>query len=824
MFTPRRTLLAGILLLLTALAGKVTLAVAPDPDGALVILPEAVALRGQGSLQQLIVARRAGETYTRPAETSFTFESSNPHVAVVDANGVVSAVGDGRATITARAGAELVTTIVEVERAATPYPITFRNHVVPVLSKAGCNSGPCHGALAGKNGFKLTLRGYDPEVDYLTLTRQAAARRINRVEPARSLMLLKPTLAVDHGGGKRFAPDSPEYRVISQWIASGTPAPAEWDPVMTRLEVFPPTARLQPGAEQPLVVRAHFSDGHIEDVTRWAKFSSNDGAVASVSDDGLVKVQGAGEAGVSAWYLSRLVTARITSPFPNAVDAGVYTRAPRANFIDDLVLRKLEELRIEPSPLSSDTEFIRRAYLDAAGILPTPEEVRAFLADTSADKRTRLIDALLARPEFVDYWAYKWSDLLLVSSRGLPSNAMWAYYNWIRGSVAANKPWDQMARELLTASGNTLSNGAANYYVLHKSPIAVTENVAMTFMGFSITCARCHNHPLERWTQKDYYQMANLFSRVGVKNGSDRGDLIVYPARTGEINHPRLNVPLDPRPLDGRPLPLDTPGDRREHFAEWLVSPENPFFARAMVNRVWKHFMGRGLVEAVDDIRDANPPSNPALLVALTRDFTGQRFDVRHLVRTIMSSATYQLTSVPTASNGTDLTYHSHYLARRLPAEVILDAIGQVTGVREEFPGYPGRRALQLPDAAVDSYFLTAFGRPPRVTAFDSERQQEPSITQALHVINGDTINRKLASDKGLIQNLMDQAANEESVVERLYLAALSRYPSDDERRALAATLKAAGTEPGAAEPAKRRAVEDLAWAVLTSREFLFNH
>ena len=320
---------------------------------------------------------------------------------------------------------------------------------------------------------------------------------------------------------------------------------------MTRLEVFPAAARLKPGDEQPLVVRAHFSDGHAEDVTRWAKFSSNEGAVATVSEDGVAKVQGPGEAAISAWYLSRIVTARITSPFPNHIDAAVYARAPRANFIDGLVLTKLSELNIEPSPLSSDTEFIRRAYLDAAGILPAPDEVRAFLSDTSADKRARLIDALLERPEFVDYWAYKWSDLLLVSSKSLPSNAMWSYYNWIRSSVAANKPWDQMARELLTASGNTLANGAANYYVLHKNPIDVTENVAMTFMGFSITCARCHNHPLEKWTQKDYYQMANLFSRIAVKNGPDRGDLIVYPARTGEINHPRLNVPLAPRPLDG---------------------------------------------------------------------------------------------------------------------------------------------------------------------------------------------------------------------------------------------------------------------------------
>jgi uncharacterized protein DUF1549/uncharacterized protein DUF1553/Big-like domain-containing protein len=796
---------------------------APDATGGLAILPDAVVLRGQGSRQQLIVEARTGATYTGNRTGTSTFASSNPNVATVDAAGVVAAVSDGRAIISARDGEVSASTVVEVERASAPYPPTFRNHVVPVLTRAGCNSGPCHGSLSGKNGFKLTLRGYDPELDYMTLTRQAAARRINKVDPGRSLMLLKPTLAVSHGGGKRFAPRSPEYGVISQWIAAGTPAPADWDPVMTRLEVFPATARLKPGDEQPIVVRAHFSDGHAEDVTRWVKFSSNEGAVATVSDDGVAKVQGPGEAAISAWYLSRIVTARITSPFPNDIDPAAYARAPRANFVDGLVLTKLAELNIEPSPLSSDTEFIRRAYLDAAGILPAPEEVRAFVSDTKADKRARLVDALLERSEFVDYWAYKWSDLLLVSSRSLPSNAMWSYYNWIRSSVAANKPWDQMARELLTASGNTLANGAANYYVLHKNPIDVTENVAMTFMGFSITCARCHNHPLEKWTQKDYYQMANLFSRIAVKNGSDRGDLIVYPARTGEINHPRLNVPLAPRPLDGPSLRVDADTDRRQFFAEWLVSPDNPFFARAVVNRVWKNFMGRGLVEGVDDIRDANPPSNPALLEALTRDFVAHRFEIKHLVRTIMNSTTYQLSSRPTATNAADLKYHSHYIARRLPAEVILDAISQVTGVAENFPGHPGRRALQLPDAAVDSYFLTAFGRPPRVTAADSERQQEPSITQALHVINGDTINKKLAAKRGLIQTLVDDKSDNRTVVERIYLAALSRYPSDEELRTLSQAMDE-GFARGGPDAPRRPVLEDLAWAVLTGREFLFNH
>jgi hypothetical protein len=815
------SLLLVIALLVLGGAGALLRANVPDPVEHLTILPNDIVLRGQGTRQQLLVEARVGNVYAGDRTPGCAFSSSNPHVASLDAEGVVTAVADGRAIVTARCGERGTSTIVQVERAFAPYATTFRNHVIPVMTKAGCNSGPCHGAAAGKNGLKLTLRGYDPELDYLSLTRQAEARRIDKVEPARSLMLLKPTLAVSHGGGKRFVPASPAYRVIAHWIASGTPAPAEWDPVLTRLEVFPDAARLKPGDKQPILVRAHFSDGHAEDVTRWAKFATSEGAVASVDDDGLVKVEGPGEAAVSAWYLSRLVTARITSPFPNAIDPAVYTRASRANFIDALVLEKLEELNIDPSPLSSDTEFLRRAYLDAAGILPTPEEVRSFVADTRPDKRARTIDGLLERPEFVDYWAYKWSDLLLVSSRRLATNAMWSYYNWIRESVAANKPWDRMARELVTASGNTLSNGAANYYVLHKDPIDVTENMAMTFMGFSITCARCHNHPLEKWTQKDYYRMANLFSRIAVKNGSERGDLIVYPARTGDINHPRLNVPLPPRPLDGPELPLDSAKDRREFFADWLVAPENPFFARSLVNRVWRNFMGRGLVEAVDDIRDANPPSNPALLAALTRDFVAHGFDVKHLVRTIMNSTTYQLTSVPTATNAADLKYHSHYIARRLPAEVMLDAIGQVTGIREDFPGYPGRRALQLPDATVDSYFLNAFGRPPRITAAHSERQEEPSITQALHVINGDTVNAKLRDERSIVATLLKENVDNRAAVDRLYVAALNRFPSEDELRRLTEVMDRAQADESVS---RRQVLEDVAWAILTGREFLFNH
>ncbi|MBL8235040.1 MAG: DUF1549 domain-containing protein, partial [Bryobacterales bacterium] len=410
--------------------------------------------------------------------------------------------------------------------------------------------------------------------------------------------------------------------------------------------------------------------------------------------------------------------------------------------VDDHVLAKWKSLNLAPSAPASDAAFIRRAYLDAAGILPNAEEVEQFLADNSAGKRAKLIDKLLDRDEYVDYWAYKWSDLMLVSSRRLRPNAMWSFYNWIRDSVKVNKPWDQFARDLFTASGSTRQNGALNYFVLHKDPIDLTENVTQAFLGQRLTCARCHNHPLEKWTQMQYYQMANLFSRIGIKNGVDPGDSVVFAKMTGDVNHPRLLKPLAPAPLDGESLSLESNEDRRLHFAKWLTSPKNPYFSRAIVNRVWANFMGRGLVDPVDDVREANAASNEELYAALIKDFVDHQFDIKHLIRTIMNSGVYQLASEANATNQYDNVYYSKYIVKRLPAEVILDAMSQVTGVPTPFSGYPaGTRALQLPDSQVASQFLSSFGRPNRVICDASERSSDPSIAQALHVINGDTLN-----------------------------------------------------------------------------------
>ncbi|HVP45395.1 MAG TPA: DUF1549 domain-containing protein [Bryobacteraceae bacterium] len=809
---------------LTLLVAACALLSAAD---SLAVLPNTIDLEGPVARQHLLAEASFAdhqEDWTRKV----VWGSSDPKVAIVDANGEVRPIGDGQAIISANGQGRTATATVRVKNSQVPYTWSFRNDVIPVMTKVGCNQGACHGALAGKNGFKLTLRGYDPDVDYDTLTRQSLGRRIDPEEPARSLMLLKPTMAVPHGGGKRFATDSLEYKILSGWIAQGTPRPRDDDPQVTELEVLPAAARLASNAGQQLVVRAKYSDGHIRDVTHWVKFSSSDEGVASVDDAGHVKMNGNGEAAITLWYSSRVLYARVSVPYPNQVAAAAYTAFPRHNYIDDLVLEKWRTLNIAPSPLADDSTFIRRAYLDTAGILPTAEEVEDFLADKSADKRQKLIGKLLDRDEFVDYWAYKWSDLLLVSSRKLRSNAMWSFYYWIRDSVKSDKPWDQFAREIYTSSGNTRQNGALNYFVIHKDPIDIAENSTQAFLGQRLTCARCHNHPLEKWTQKQYYQFANLFSRVGEKNGAEPGDIVVFAKASGDINHPRLLKPLAPTPLDGAPMALDSPEDRRAHFAKWLTSPDNTYFQRAIVNRVWGNFMGRGIVDPVDDVRATNPASNEELFNALCKDFVEHGFHIKHLIATIMNSAAYQLSSEANATNTNDNKYYSKYIVKRLPAEVLLDAMSQVTGVPSKFSGYPaGMRALQLPDTRVKSEFLTSFGRPPRVLCDAAERSSAPSVAQALHVINGDTLNKKLMDLDGFPALAIKLGLSDSRILDHLFLSAYSRYPSDAEKQRMLRALNEARTTAGPVDvqrEARRQALEDMMWALLTSKEFLFNY
>ncbi|MGA3325583.1 MAG: DUF1549 domain-containing protein [Terriglobia bacterium] len=799
------------------------------------ILPAAVSISGAHYNQRLIVEGTYADSHQEDLTAQATLALSNPKVARI-ADDFAVAEGDGQAAITATLHGHRASISISVKNVTAPAVWSFRNDVQPVLTKMGCNSGPCHGAAAGKNGFKLTLRGYDPETDYYSLTHQALARRTERIEPAKSLILLKPTLAIPHGGGRRFAVDSPEYQVISGWIAQGMPAPQEADARVTGIEVFPQEASLRPGTEQQLIVTATFSDGRKEDVTRWAKYDSGNEGVATVDNYGHVTMHSFGEAPVTVWYQSHVTFSRLRIPYPYKLEEAIFKKAPRHNYIDDDILHHLEVLHIPPSPPAGDAEFIRRAYLDAAGILPSPAEVEKFLKDPTPDKRDRLIDALMKRPEFVDYWAYKWSDLLLVSSNHLSNEEMWSYYGWIRDSVASNKAWDKFVYQIVTATGNTVENGAANYWVVHRDPLDTTENMAQAFLGITITCAHCHNHPLAKWTQKDYYGMANLFARVRLKTYSNQtsrpnvgqilNNVTVYSAPTGEFTDDRFMTVLPPKPLDASALPETTPGDTRVYFAQWLTSPQNPFFARNVVNRIWRNFMGRGLVEPAEDLRDTNPATNDQLLNDLVKDFVAHNFDVDYLIRTIMRSATYQASSTPLKENADDDKFGSHYVIKRLPAEVLLDAYSEVTKVPGNFEGYPaGTRALQLPDTAVGSYFLSAFGRPVRAQTRESERTSVPTVTQALHIFNGETLNNKLRASGSSVDMLLKLGFTDDQIVDYLYLASFSRHPHDKERMALVGALKSAEEQKGQAGDDTRRAVlNDLTWAMLTSEEFMFNH
>ncbi len=718
----------------------------------------------------------------------------------------------------------LVLLLAVASRAQAP---SFVNDVQPVLTKTGCNQGACHGAEAGKAGFKLSLRGFDHDADWKALTREALGRRVNRLEPARSLMLLKPTMALAHKGGRRFGVDSEEYRILVDWIAYGAPGPLAGEKRVERIEVEPAEAQLAPDAEQQVEVTAVYSDGSRRDVTRWAKFNSTNSGTATVDDTGLVKMQGPGEAAITVWYASKVVFARLAAPYAHDIADDVYTSAERNNYIDDLVLEKLQTLRIAPSEMAADGEFLRRAYIDTIGMLPTPDEVEEFLADDSANKRAELVDELLAREEFVDYWAYQWSDLLLVSSRKLPDEAMWSFYRWIRERVEKNTAWDVFVREILTATGDSRENGALNYYQLHKNTIELAENVTQAFMGLRLTCARCHNHPLEKWTQDDYYQFANLVARVGQKDGEERGDVVVYDNPYGDIEHPRLGRALPPKPLDGTALRPDEDG-RREALASWVTAPENPYFARAIVNKVWANFMGRGLVDPVDDMRTANPASNEKLMQALVDELVSSGFDLRQLMRSILSSAAYQRSSKTNETNADDEVYYSHYIPRRMPAEVALDAVTQVTRVPTRFEGLPeGTRAIELPDTEVRSYFLDVFGRPPRINVDAAEREHAPTIKQALHVINGDTLNEMLSEDGNAIDMYLRLGLSNAKILDHLYLSALARYPSEREKQALLPALERAQREaarnPLERDP-RRKPLEDLMWAMLTGKEFLFNH
>jgi hypothetical protein len=784
----------------------------------LTVFPPSINLDGPRDEQRLVVIGECAEQTRKDLTRTCKFVSTAPDVAAVDGSGFVRPIHDGDAVITIEAAGKKAQVPIHVRRSQEDAPVNFSPEVIPILTQAGCNQGACHGGQHGKNGFKLSLRGFDPAFDYVQIVQSAEGRRVVLADPERSVLLLKPTLTMEHGGGQRFAVNSRSYNTLKQWLEDGAPGPTPQDATVTGLEAWPAKRLMSPGDEQQIVVRAKWSDGRSSDVTSTAQFDSLNDAVATVTPAGLVTAKERGETHIMVRFGGQVAVTDVTSPYARLKR---YPDVPRNSFVDDKLIAKWKDLGLTPSPLCSDEDFYRRIHLDIIGTLPSPASIKAFLADKSPDKRSRAIDQVLAHPEFVDFWTLKWGDLLRINRTQLNEKGMWSFDNWIRTAIRENKPIDEFVRDIVTAEGSTFTDGPANFYRVGNNATDWSEATSQLFLGIRLQCAKCHHHPWEKWSQDDYYGMAAFFVRLGSKNSREfglfGGERITYLNSTGEINNPRTGAVVKPHPLDGSFT--DDPFDRRRKLADWITSPKNPFLARNIVNRFWGYLMGRGLVEPIDDMRATNPASSPELLDALAQDFINAKFDLKHLLKTIMNSRAYQLASTATPGNQADTgnVNCTHYTIKRLSAEELADALDFATGTKEKYPGLPpGTRAIQLPDSEVRSFLLDVFGRPARKVSCECERSGQPNIAQALHLLNGDFLNRKIASTSGRIETLFKNNAPLPAIVEDLYLATVSRPPRAPEMEKALAWLKTA--------PTPKEGAQDLLWVLLNSREFLFNH
>jgi len=784
------------------------------------VLPASVQLAGPRSEQALVVTGRYADGSLRDLTAGAAYTVSAPQVVKLaqDASRrVLRPSGDGAAAVTVSVpGAGPRTVPVHVRDFTRPQPVSFRDEVVPALTKAGCSAGTCHGTPTGKGGLKLSLQGYAPELDYVVMAREGGSRRINKADPGRSLFLLKPSVEVPHGGGKRLSPQMPEFRAIGRWIGEGARDDAPGRPELAKIEILPgPRVLMMPGAKQQIIAMAHFTDGSVRDVTSLAKLSSSDEDVATVSREGLVEGLKRGDVAIMVRYQDLLSSLRVT--FLREVPGFKWNNPTAFNYVDTHVFKKLKLFQIPTAELCSDREFLRRAYLDAIGVLPTAEEARAFLLDTAPDKRAKVIDRLLERPEFADFWALKWADVLRVQDETMKEQGARKFHAWIRDSFAAKKPMDQFVREVITASGPTSATPTANFYRGLRDPQELTEGIAQLFMGVRMLCAKCHNHPFERWTQNEYYSLAAFFAQVRQRNGPTREEETVWLDPKGEVQHLRTGKTMRPKFL-GDAYPEIGPGtDRRAALAEWLTRKDNPFFAKALANRVWSQLLGRGIVEPIDDFRDSNPPVNAELLDALAADLAEHKFDLRHLVRSIMSSRTYQLSAKTAPLNKDDGTHFSHAVPRLMTAEVLSDAITSFTGVPEQFPGYPrGTRAVQLAGTRARTPFLKTFGRPDRNLTCECEREKEPTLLQALALIGGRNLDDRLRNDSGRLAEIAQSAKPDAEVVDELYLSAFARFPSTKEKQGWL-------THFGNAK-SRREAIEDMGWVLVNSKEFLFRY
>ncbi len=702
-------------------------------------------------------------------------------------------------------------------------PPTFERDVQPILTRFGCNQGACHGKARGQNGFQLSLLAYDHDFDHAAIVSEARGRRVFPASPANSLLVLKGAGKVPHGGGKKLDPDGPEYRTLLEWIAAGTPRTPADAPKVTRITVTP-DARLMTFREtQKLAVTAHFSDGSKQDVTRLAQFSSSESVYAAVNADGLVTAGPIpGEAAIMARYAEKFAVSSVLVPRPEPVPADEYAKLPRKNFIDGHVWAKLQKLNITPSEPAGDATFHRRVFLDVIGRLPTPDETRAYLADPDAKKRDKLVDRLLDRPEYADFWANKWADLLRPNPYHVGIKATYNLDRWLRASFRANKPYDRFVRELIGAKGSTFRDGPVVMYRDRRDPAEIATMVAQLFLGVRLDCAKCHHHPFEIWGQDDFYSFAAHFGRIGRKgtgisapiSGSEE---TVFAVATGAVKHPLTGKVMTPAVLLGKPEPIPPDVDPRDVLAAWVTAPENPYFAKVIVNRVWADLMGRGIVDPVDDLRATNPPSNPELLDALAADFRKNGCDLKGLIRTIATSHVYGLSTTPNARNAADARNYSRHYRQRLRAEVLLDMVSDATGVPEKFDAVPpGSRAMEAWTVRTDSQFLDSFGRPDPNQDPPCERTTDTTVVQALHLMNSPNLHRKVTADAGRCAGYEKTPKPPAAIAEELYLLAYCRFPTESEKAAAVRRFE----KPGAT---KRRAAEDLLWALINTPEFVFN-
>jgi hypothetical protein len=790
----------------------------------LVVQPQVISLSGPRAIQQIIVTGIYADGNLRDLTPFSEMSIETPGVAMVQPDGLATPEKEGETVIRIQVAGQMVRVPVRVTNLSKPEPVSFRHELIAALNVGGCNAGACHGTPSGKNGFRLSLRGSDPAADYLQLTRDVMGRRTDRQEPDASMILQKPLGKIPHEGGLRFQANSIPAQTIRTWIAEGLQDDPTSLPGLQTIEVLPGSRVLQdPARWQQLAVLARFANGAVRDVTRLTVFSSSDPAVASISNTGLVEFQQSGEIAILCRYLDVMHTVRLT--FLEPKKGFQWAAPPENNYIDRHVFAKLKMLSIQPSDLCTDSEFIRRVYLDVCGILPTAEETKNFLASPEKDKRARLVDRLLERPEYADFWTLKWCDVLRSDRKTIQVKGTYVYQSWLRERIEKNVPFDEMVRELLTASGSTFANPPANYYRVAADPQNLAETTTQLFFGIRMQCAKCHNHPFEKWTQDDYYSMAAFFARVKHKKDATEpgagpqnlGAELVYLDRTGEVVQPRSGKTMPPKFMAGAVAPILPGQDRRQVLADWLASAKNPFFAKSVVNRVWFHLTGRGIVDPVDDFRDSNPSANDELLDALAQDFVVHKFDLKELIRVILNSRTYQLSAQANDFNKDDNKYFSHAVTKLLTAEQLLDALCTVTESPEKFANIPlGTRATQLPDGEINHPFLKTFGQPGRELACECEREQDSNLAQALQLINGPTVNDKLRNPKNRIGGLLAQKVSESAMLDELYLTALSRPPAPAEVQvALAHVAKAAD---------KRKAWEDVQWALINSKEFLFRH